>query len=129
MPKRVTNFEIYGDEPERLANFYHELLGWQIEPAEGIDYWRIAIEPEEGGLAHGGITRRPAFTHQGWLNFIEVDSLDSTIETARCLGGTIVKDKTAVPRTAWHAVIADPAGNAFLVWQADQNAFPPPEPD
>lgn len=129
MAKRLTNFEIYGDEPEKLAVFYRELLGWQIERAEGIAYWRISINSGGEGLERGGITRRPAFTHQGWLNFVEVDSLDTTISTARRLGGSIVKDKTAVPRTAWHAVIADPAGNAFLVWQADKNAFPPPELD
>ena len=129
MASRLTNFEIYGNEPERLAEFYRELLGWQIVRAEGVDYWRVAIDAAEGGLARGGITHRPAFTHQGWLNFIEVDSLDSTIDAAQRLGGTILKGKTAVPRTAWHAVIADPAGNAFLVWQQDKNAFPLPEPD
>jgi hypothetical protein len=25
--------------------------------------------------------------------------------------------------------VADPEGNIFAVWQADQNAFPPPEPE
>jgi predicted enzyme related to lactoylglutathione lyase len=65
----------------------------------------------------------------GWMNFVEVDALDATLETATRLGGTILKRKTAVPRTAWHAVIADPAGNPFLVWQSDPLAFPPPEPD
>jgi predicted enzyme related to lactoylglutathione lyase len=63
------------------------------------------------------------------MNFVEVDSLDVTLDAARRLEGTILKQKTAVPRTAWHAVIADPAGNAFLVWQSDSQAFPPPEPD
>jgi uncharacterized protein len=63
------------------------------------------------------------------MNFVDVESLDSTLEAAERLGGTILKEKTAVPRTAWQAVIADPAGNAFVVWQPDPNAFPPPEPD
>ena len=35
---RLTNFEIYGDNPERLAAFYRELLAWRIERAEGVDY-------------------------------------------------------------------------------------------
>ena len=43
MSGRLTNFEIYGDDPETLAAFYRELLGWRIEKAEGVDYWRIAI--------------------------------------------------------------------------------------
>ncbi len=38
MTARQTNFEIYGDEPETLAAFYRELLGWRIERAERVDY-------------------------------------------------------------------------------------------
>jgi predicted enzyme related to lactoylglutathione lyase len=40
-----------------------------------------------------------------------------------------VRPKTAVPRTGWYAVLADPQGNSFAIWQADPTAFPPPEPD
>lgn len=129
MAGRLSNFEIYGDDPEALATFYRELLGWRIERAEGVDYWRIAIDATATPLATGGIARRPAFAQAGWMNFVEVESLDATVETAERLGGTILKPRTAVPRMAWHAVIGDPAGNAFLVWQADPLAFPPPEPD
>jgi predicted enzyme related to lactoylglutathione lyase len=126
---RLTNFEIYGDDPGALATFYRELLGWRIERAEGVDYWRIAIDEASAPLATGGIARGPSFAQAGWMNFVEVDALDATLGAAKRLGGTILKQKTAVPRTAWHAVIADPAGNAFLIWQADPKAFPPPEPD
>ena len=129
MAGRLTNFEIYGDDPEALAAFYRELLGWRIERADGVDYWRIAIDADSKPLSTGGIARTPAFAREGWMNFIEVESLNAALDAARRLGGTILKDKTAVPRTAWHAVIADPAGNAFLIWQADPLAFPPPEPD
>ena len=126
---RLTNFEIYGDDPETLATFYRGLLGWRIERAEGVDYWRISIDAEANPLGTGGIARRPAFGQTGWMNFVEVDSIDAALAAVERLGGTILKPKTAVPRTAWHAVIADPAGNAFLVWQPDPLAFPPPEPD
>ena len=129
MAGRLSNFEIYGDEPEKLVEFYRELLGWRIERADGVDYWRISIEAGAEPLAIGGIARRPAFAHAGWMNFVQVDSLDATLDAARRLGGSILKDKTALPRTAWHAVIADPAGAAFLIWQADPLAFPLPQPD
>jgi len=38
---RVTHFEIYAEDPAKLVEFYRTLLGWQIEKAPGIDYWRI----------------------------------------------------------------------------------------
>ena len=109
--------------------FYRELFGWRVEKAEGADYWRIAIAAEAAPLAGGGIARRPPFSQAGWMNFVEVDSLDNALAAAERLGGAVLKEKTATPRTAWHAVIADPAGNSFLIWEPDPHAFPPPEPD
>ncbi len=129
MTGRLSNFEIYGDDPEALAAFYGELFGWRIEKAEGVDYWRICADAEAKPLSAGGIARRPSFGQQSWMNFVEVDALDATLAAARRLGGAILKEKTPTPRVAWRAVIADPAGAAFLVWQADPLAFPPPEPD
>lgn len=127
MAGQLSHFEIYGDEPETLAAFYREVLGWRIERADGVEYWRI--QPGQPAAAAGGLTFRPAFAQRGWMNFVEVDSLDQSLCAARRLGGTILKDRTAVPLTAWHAVVADPAGNAFAIWQPDPTAFPPPEPD
>jgi predicted enzyme related to lactoylglutathione lyase len=40
----VTHFEIYASEPEKLADFYRTMFGWQLEKAPGIDYWRIQTE-------------------------------------------------------------------------------------
>lgn len=129
MAGRLTHFEIYGDDPETLAAFYRELLGWRIARAEGVDYWRVQIDSAGGSPAGGGLARRPSFAQGGWMNFVEVESLDASLEAATRLGGSVLKPKTAVPRTAWHAVIADPAGNAFVIWQPDPTAFPPPVPD
>ena len=41
MTSSATHFEIYAEEPAKLAGFYRTLLGWQIDKAPGIDYWRI----------------------------------------------------------------------------------------
>ena len=88
MTNSVTHFEIYGEQPAALADFYHEALGWHVEQMPGINYWRI-----------------------------------------QSLGGSVVRPKTAVPRTAWVTIVADPAKNIFGLWQADPSAFPTPEPD
>jgi hypothetical protein len=47
----MTHFEIFGEAPAKLAEFYREVLGWQIEKAAGVDYWRIQTAPvgEVGG--------------------------------------------------------------------------------
>ncbi|MFO1104678.1 MAG: VOC family protein [Amaricoccus sp.] len=122
----VSHFELFGDEPEKLAGLYGELFGWSVEQAPGIDYWRI--QGADGQML-GGVTRRPPFALEGWLAYFQVGSVEEAIATVERHGGRVLKERTAVPRTAWYAVIADPAGNAIAVWEPDPLAFPPPEPD
>jgi predicted enzyme related to lactoylglutathione lyase len=125
----VTHFEIYGEAPEKLARFYASLFGWQIEKAPGVDYWRIQTEPKGGNGFGGGLTYRPADGPNSWLYYVTVASVDAALAEALRMGASIVRPKTAVPRTGWYAVLADPQGNHFAMWQADRAAFPPPEPD
>ena len=129
MATAVTHFEIYGEEPAKLEEFYRNLFGWQIEQAPGIDYWRIQTGAADAEGIGGGLTYRPIPGPRSWVHYVNVTSLDETVAEVQRLGGVILRPKTAVPKTAWYAVVADPEGNIFAVWQADPTAFPPPEPD
>jgi predicted enzyme related to lactoylglutathione lyase len=129
MVNSVTHFEIYGEEPAKLAEFYRSVFGWQVEQMPGINYWRIETGSAETKPLHGGLTYRAIADLNGWMLFVNVRSLDETVALVQKLGGSIVRPKTAVPRTAWVTVLADPAKNIFGLWQADPEAFPLPEPD
>lgn len=124
----VTHFEIYAEEPAKLAAFYRGLFGWQIEQVPGIDYWRIQTGTEDGGNIGGGLLCRPIPGPRAWVHYVHVTALDETIAEVQQLGGAVLRPKTAVARTAWYAVVADPEGNIFALWQADPTAFPTPEP-
>ena len=128
MVSRPTHFEIYGDDPETLAAFYRKMFGWRVERVEGLDYWRIHTDPEDTASVAGGITRPPRSNPGGWLQFVNTEEIDRSIAEAQEMGAVVVRPKTAGPRTAWVAVLADPAGNHFAIWQPDANAFPIPEP-
>lgn len=129
MAGEITHFEIYGDAPGKLAELYRALFGWGLEKVEGLNYWRIHLDAEDPSRVGGGLTFRPRSDPKGWLQFVNVDSVDDSIVLAEQMGATVVRPKTAVPRTAWVAVLADPSGNMFAIWQPDSLAFPAPEPD
>ena len=129
MTSSVTHFEIYAEDPAKLAEFYRTLLGWQIDKAPGVDYWRIQTAPGESKSIGGGLLLRPIPGPRSWVHYLHVESLDQTIERIVKLGGTLVRSKAAVPKTAWYAVVADPDGNIFAIWQADPMAMPVPDPD
>ena len=127
MNNTVTHFEIYGDEPANLASFYRALFGWQVEQMPGLQYWRIQV-PSATNAFSGGLTYRAIPELNGWLLFVNVESMDEALQIIETHGGSIVRPRTAVPRTAWVTIVADPANNLFGVWQADANAFPLPDP-
>jgi predicted enzyme related to lactoylglutathione lyase len=125
----VTHFEIYAEDTTKLAEFYKGLFGWEIDKAPGIDYFRISTGPGGNGAIQGGLLPRPIPGPRSWVHYVSVDSLDETVELVQRSGGKLVRAKAAVPKVAWYAVVEDPEGNIFAVWEPDANAFPPLEPE
>lgn len=125
----VTHFEIYAEEPAKLADFYRSLFGWQIVQAPGIEYWRIQTGAADPAGIGGGLLYRPIPGPRSWVHYVHVAALDATVAEVQRLGGSVLRPKAAVPKTAWYAVVADPEGNIFAVWQPDAGAMPRPEPD
>jgi uncharacterized protein len=123
----VTHFEIYGEQPAALAEFYRQLFGWRLERAPGVDYWRIETEASPGRGIAGGLTYRPIAGTRGWMHYVHVASLDDAVAEAERLGAAVLRPKTAVPKAAWYAVLADPGGNIFAIWQGDTNAMTTPQ--
>src|SRR6476619_6184438 len=79
MTSTVTHFEIYGEHPVALADFYREAFDWQVEQMAGIGYWRIQTGAAEGPALHGGLTYRAIPDLNGWMLFVNVPSLDETV--------------------------------------------------
>ncbi len=129
MMNSVTHFEIYGEYPVALADFYRKAFGWEVEQMPGINYWRIKPGAGDGPALHGGLTSRAIPGLNGWMLYVQVDSLDELEARIQSLGGAIVRPRTAVPKTAWVTIVSDPAKNIFGVWEADPKAFPMPDPD
>jgi hypothetical protein len=129
MASAITHFEIYGAEPAKLATFYRAVFGWRIEQMPGVDYWRVETGAPEATRLHGGLMYRAIDGLSGWMLYISVESHDQTVAQIHNLGGSVIVQKTAVPKTAWVTIVADPQGNIFGVWQADAKAFPMPEPE
>lgn len=129
MSNSVTHFEIYAEEPASLSEFYRLLFDWQIEQVPGIDYWRIQTGGTNPQGVGGGLLYRPISGPRSWVHYVHVAAIDEAVSKVQRLGGSVLRPKSAVARTAWYAVVADPEGNIFAVWQADPTAMPLPEPD
>jgi len=126
----VSHFEIYADDPQKLAAFYTKMFDWKITNMPEMDY--IVVHSgdtnEKGMLAqpgaiNGGIARRPeGFTINGSVNYSMVESIEDSVERAKSLGAKMTKGKTPVPGMGWFAMFTDPEGNNFAVFKVDPAA-------
>lgn len=119
MLNSVCHFEIPADDVDKLQQFYSGLFGWTFTKMPGpVDYYIIETGAE---LPKGGMMARQV-PEQCPVNYIMVESLDSSLGKAQELGATVVVPKTAVPTMGWFAVLIDPQKNPIGLWQTDPNA-------
>ena len=124
---RVVHFEIHADDPQRAANFYRNVFGWQINKWEGPeDYWLVTTGADnEPGINGAILKRRGPINGDAVIAYvctIDVPAIDEAIEKATSHGGTVALPKMPVPGVGWLAYFKDSEGNIFGMMQADAAA-------
>lgn len=115
----LVHFEIPASDPTKVAGFYEQLFGWKFNKWEGgtMDYWLIshkdATSPDD---TMGGLYKRNTPQEQ-FLNYILVKSVDESLAKATSLGAKTMMGKQEIPNIGWFAVLADPDGNVFALYQ------------
>ena len=126
----VVHFEIYARDAEELARFYSTLFDWTIEAMPGMDYRYVktvetdaqGMPTKPGGINGGLIVRPEGFEDRGWVNYVNVESLDPAVKRAQDLGAKVMKPRAPVPGMGWFAMLVDPQGNSFAMWGRDPDA-------
>jgi predicted enzyme related to lactoylglutathione lyase len=127
MANLVVHFEIHASEPQRLIDFYSELLGWQFTQFGDTPYW--SIDTGEGSIGNvagspgmginGGLAQRqgPAPEQGAPVNgcnvVVGVDDVDAIMRRALELGGVEAlpaEDMEGVGRVGY---LLDPDANVF----------------
>ena len=125
---RVVHFEIAAENPERAADFYKRVFGWECKKWEGpIEYWLVTTGPKDQPGIDGGIYRREtpltgSDDMTGYRCTIDIPSVDEYVERVNANGGSITMPKTAVPGVGWMVFCKDTEGNSFGMMQNDPSA-------
>ena len=110
-------------DPEAALPFYSGLFGWEFEDAmpggAGGSYFIGRIR--DGDVAAVGAISDAAPQMALWNTYIWVESADETAAKARDAGGAVVSEPFDVQDAGRMAVLTDPEGAAFCVWQAKEN--------
>jgi uncharacterized protein len=117
---RFVWFEYVAADPGKARAFFAELFHWKAkrQPMPQGDYTMITL----GDDGIGGYMPPPpgATGHAHWLPYLQVANAKDSAAQVTSLGGRVVKAPFAVGGTATMAVVVDPLGAAFALWQPEQ---------
>ncbi|MFL5862347.1 MAG: VOC family protein [Solirubrobacteraceae bacterium] len=112
-------------DQEAAKAFYSGLFGWEITdmPAgEGVMYARAAIDGKwVGAISPQPQQQREAGVPPAWNSYVTVTNVDETAAKAGELGATVHAPPFDVMDAGRMAVIQDPQGAWFLLWQPNQH--------
>jgi hypothetical protein len=107
-------------DPEAAVDFYKGLFGWDFEdvmpPGSGGKYYLALLHG--GAVAAVGSIPESAPPTAMWDTYVWVDGADETTSKVRDAGGGVVKEPFDVMGAGRMAVVTDPEGAVFCVWQA-----------
>jgi len=96
--------------------FYGGLLGWDFEVATPPDAPHPYVVATLDGHDVAGLGTTVGVGH--WNTYVAVDDADRTVERARSLGATVVSPAADAGPGGRSAVLRDPEGVEFRLWQA-----------
>lgn len=110
---KICYIEIPATDIQRSAEFYQRVFGWNLrQRGDG----QTAFDDAVGEVSGTWVLGRPPASAPGFLIYIMVDSVASTIDTVIANGGEIVQPIGAdAPEIT--ARFRDPAGNVVGLYQ------------
>jgi predicted enzyme related to lactoylglutathione lyase len=116
---RPVHFEILADDPEKIAAFYEQVLGWQVTKWGGgpEDYWLFSTGPKDTPGIDGAAMHRSF--KQAVINTVEVESLEDTLIKLKAAGGKVEHGPQDIPGVGKHIYCSDPEGIIFGVLQPE----------
>lgn len=113
--------ELATSDGDAAKSFYTQLFGWDYVDnpiGPGMVYTMLKLNGQDVGALYKLMPDQEA---QGvppnWLSYISVANADESAEKAKAAGGTLLKEPFDVMNHGRMAVIQDPAGAVFALWQ------------
>ena len=105
--------------------FYSALFGWKDDPQAISEDWFYHMQKlnglEAAAIYEQGEEERTQGVPPHWNTYITVDNVDSVAEQAGKLGGAVLFGPMDVFEAGRMAMLQDPQGAIFAVWQPNQH--------
>ena len=108
-------------DPVAAKKFYAEVLGWKIEdiPIPNGTYAMARVNGRDVvGIGGQMEDEKKAGIPSHWNCYVTVTDVDATVKAATGLGAKVLAPAMEVMDVGRMAVLADPSGAPFCLWQA-----------
>lgn len=117
--------ELATNDANQAKSFYGEMFNWQgiDNPAgdQGV-YTMLQVDEKDVAALYGVSEEQKSMgVTPNWGSYIAVDDIDKTVEKAKSLGAQVVMDPMDVMEAGRMAVLTDPIGARFSLWQGKQH--------
>lgn len=100
--------------------FYSSVFGWEIEDQFAPDGTRVYAMARLDGLAVAGMGSPPPGSPEMpavWNSYVTVADVAASVAAAEAAGATVLMPPMQVFDSGHMAILADPSGAAFSMWQ------------
>jgi predicted enzyme related to lactoylglutathione lyase len=107
----------------KAKEFYTGLVGWTFED-QGEEFGHYNQVRKDGKVVAGAMAQDDEMRKMGappaWTPYISVADAKATVAKAKDLGAKVLVEPMPVGELGWMAVLADPTGAVFGLWQGEQ---------
>jgi predicted enzyme related to lactoylglutathione lyase len=130
-PSKFVWYELHSPDAGPAQTFYRGVLGWSTQDAGMPDGSYTMISVENAPI--GGILQKPASTFPSgvgayWVGYIGVNDVDTYSKRIQNAGGTVHRPAEDIPNVGRFAVVSDPQGAMFVLFQPLNPTDQPPRP-
>lgn len=112
-------------DADKAKHFYPAVMGWEFEELqmdENYVYTQFKLEGENvAGMGQMTPDMLSAGIPSNWMNMVSVDDAEVIAAKASALGGTLIMPAMDVFEQGRMAMIQDPAGAVFGIWQPNSH--------
>jgi uncharacterized protein len=111
---------------EASEAFYGTLFGWAFDAQDTGDANNPYVLATQSGKAVAGMMNLTPEMREGgmppvWSTYVTVEDVDTSAAKAKDLGGSVMREPMDVMNAGRMAVLADPTGAVFCLWQPKQH--------
>lgn len=113
-------YDVMTTDMDAAEKFYSAVIGWTIRDS-GMPGARYTLLMDGDRMIGGIMPIPPDAAAQGvqpaWMGYVGVTDLDAKAKELSAAGGTVHRQPTEIPGVGRFAVVSDPHGAGFIIFQ------------